>query len=276
MGLVYLYLQVGHWLNPRFDTPLYCEALSEGEYSFKLEKVEDNSYNLVYKDKSLQLSKVSVDIIEATLEQLKLEEIKAGVEQIKKIKPGIPSYKLEIKYESGKIINRSANPGTNEKIFQLTIHLRTILEQAGCHRVTIGRYNSFYGLTRDYFAPGEIVSFRVSQPSDASLYASAEGVRLEKGDFEGGYWHYSFIMPNRDVKVEITMRDNMMNPLLKGDAPLGFMGRGRTMGNMMQYNGKIPPNPQKPSNQSEQKFCTECGAANAKTAKFCTMCGRKF
>lgn len=276
MGLVYLYLQVGHWLNPRFDTPLYCEALSEGEYSFKLEKVEDNSYNLVYKDKSLQLSKVSVDIIEATLEQLKLEEIKAGVEQIKKIKPGIPSYKLEIKYESGKIINRSANPGIEEKIFQLAIHLKTILEQAGCHRVTIDKYNSFYGLTRDYFAPGEIVRFRVSQPTDTSIYVSAEGVRLDKGAFEGGSCHYSFIMPDRDVKVEITMHNNMMNPMFTGETPGGFMCMGTTMGNMMQFNGKIPPNPQNPSNQAKQKFCPECGAPNDKTAKFCTMCGRKF
>lgn len=274
MALVSLYLQLNHWLNPRWDYPLCCDSLPEGEYSFKLEKREDNDYNFAYKDKTILLPKVSVDIIEATIEQLKLEEIPDGTVQIQKVRPGIPSYQLDIKYEDGKEISRAANPGIEEKIFQLAIHLKTILEQAGCHRVTIDKYNSFYGLTRDYFAPGEIVRFRVSQPTDTSIYVSAEGVRLDKGAFEGGSCHYSFIMPDRDVKVEITMRNTMMNPRFGGNAPGGFMGM--TMGNMMQFNGQIPSNPQNPSNQAKQKFCTECGASNDRAAKFCTTCGNKF
>lgn len=145
------------------------------------------------------------------------------------------------------------------------------MEKAKVYRVDIDGHNKFHGLNKEFFEPGEFVRFYVMLPTDTSVYVKAEGVRLEEEDLVNNCRYYTFSMPENDVKVEITYRSCMM----KSDYH-GFMGMGMPMGNMLDYNGKVPPNPQAPTNKAKGKFCPECGAPNELEAKYCSECGRKF
>ena len=113
------------------------------------------------------------------------------------------------------------------------------------HKVQIGNDNKIHGLKKDLFEEGEIVSFTVMQPRDASCKVTSEQVKItfEKVDKKDkGY--YSFIMPNQDVKVDVEIRSDMMT---------------------------LPV-----SKPNEEKECKSCHKMIDKTMKYCPNCGEKL
>lgn len=113
------------------------------------------------------------------------------------------------------------------------------------HKVQIGNDNKIHDLKKDLFEEGEIVSFTVMQPRDASCKVTSEQVKItfEKVD-EKDKGYYSFIMPNQDVKVDIRIRSDMM---------------------------ALPV-----SKPNQEKECKNCHKMIDKTMKYCPNCGEKL
>ena len=113
------------------------------------------------------------------------------------------------------------------------------------HKVLIGNNNKLHDLNKNLFEEGEVVSFTVMQPRDASCKVTSEQVQItfEKVD-EKDKGYYSFIMPNQDVKVDIRIRSDMMvMPTKKRD---------------------------------NKKECPSCHQVIDETMKYCPNCGEKI
>ena len=77
------------------------------------------------------------------------------------------------------------------------------------YTVKIGRDNNLYGLDKDLFEAGETVEFWFMVASDTDYTITSEQVKLIPGNVDNGAWHWSFIMPERDVIVNISSRNTM-------------------------------------------------------------------
>ena len=113
------------------------------------------------------------------------------------------------------------------------------------HKVMIGSDNRMYGLAGVFFRPGDRIYFKVEFPTDVNTYVTSADASVEQEKVEGFTGYYSFIMPEHDVKVDITHS-----------------------GGMTAFRPRVAP-------PVEYKKCPACGAEIEKQFKFCTHCGTK-
>ena len=119
---------------------------------------------------------------------------------------------------------------------------------------------SFYGLQRNTFDEGEKVEFSLPFMTDCNMYVTSNATRIER-NCEGGTIKCSFIMPDKDVSVDVSFENNMMN---KNRSPLTFMSMGGFMAGGMTFT------------QCEPRKCPVCGEINTHRYTFCTECGSKL
>lgn len=138
------------------------------------------------------------------------------------------------------------------------------------YKVNIDGNNKLHGLTRDLFEEGEEIVFSVPFITDVDTYVTSKDVRIETMPSENSERKYRFIMPARDVNVDISFRGGMtcMHHTPQGMPLMGMMG----MTGMQQYMNQAAPTS---NGVKDSKFCPECGAVIPKTAKFCSTCGVK-
>ena len=119
------------------------------------------------------------------------------------------------------------------------------------HRVSVGRDNREHGLEKSFFEPGEKGVFFIRPPSDSSSSVTSEEADVRPDWKEGpeipdGRVYYSFPMPDKDVRVQISFRCDMF---------------------------RMGPEMRKPE---RPRFCPECGARTEPTWTFCSACGYRL
>lgn len=120
------------------------------------------------------------------------------------------------------------------------------------YKVKIGKDNKFYGLNKNTFEEGEKVTFYVYIIYDASTYVTSDDVEInmeETRDYSRIY--YSFIMPNKDVFVNV-----------------------ETKGNMTSFNPDMKSVVEEVKDKNK-KYCPDCGLEIQEGTKFCPECGCK-
>ena len=117
------------------------------------------------------------------------------------------------------------------------------------YKVKIGRDNKFYGLKKDTYKEGDKVTFYIMVASDMNYYVTSNEVKISIEDSnEYSKVYYSFIMPNKDVYVDIETKNDM------------------TCLNI----------PKKEIIRDEnKKYCQDCGLELDPNIKFCPECGCK-
>ena len=132
-------------------------------------------------------------------------------------------------------------------------HVILAVKQPELHEVLINNNNSLYGLKKNRFATGEKVVFEVPAGTDVSTRVTSRQVSIDLEEYENmGRIKYCFIMPSEDVKVTISMKNDMtMEKKPSGSLWEKITGK----------NGKV---------------CPECGASVSEDTKFCPECGRKL
>lgn len=134
------------------------------------------------------------------------------------------------------------------------------------YKVDIDGNNKLHGCNREMFLPGEKVIFKVPLLTDVDTNVTSNGVVRLESDCKG---NYEFIMPEQDVKIEITISGGMTS-MIQGPVTMGSMGMG--MKNMCMLNQTTMP----PTAGQKVKYCPNCGAAVIESAKFCAECGNLF
>lgn len=149
------------------------------------------------------------------------------------------------------------------------------------HKITINGHEdatellNFYGLKKTMFEPGEEVSFSVHTATDTNYKVTSSAVCISCENYvSGGISTFSFIMPDKDVEIDVSSFSCMMNPYMNGmpEPSIGMMAMG-----MMGMNSLANANPVTGSEakqwEGKPKFCTECGASTKDFNKFCGECG---
>ncbi|MCQ2358745.1 MAG: zinc ribbon domain-containing protein [Phascolarctobacterium sp.] len=132
------------------------------------------------------------------------------------------------------------------------------------HKLTIKPNNKYYGLAKEFYEEGEKITFKVRFVTDVDTYVTSSDVKLISLPNEGSTLVYGFTMPSHDVIINVEHRGSMaMNPLA---AP-------PMMGTMNMAAMQPSQAPKQTLDNTNSKFCSECGARIHKEAKFCDVCG---
>ena len=117
------------------------------------------------------------------------------------------------------------------------------------YKVKIGRDNKFYGLKKDTYKEWDKVTFYIMVASDMNYYVTSNEVKISIEDNnEYSKVYYSFIMPNKDVYVDIETKNDMTCLSI----------------------------PEKEIIRDEnKKYCQDCGLELDPNIKFCPECGCK-
>lgn len=78
------------------------------------------------------------------------------------------------------------------------------------HHVEIGGGNRFYGVREEWFEAGEMICFTVPVCTDCITSVTSEDAEIRRVPGGGYDPQYYFIMPDRDVTVSITQKNNMV------------------------------------------------------------------
>ena len=119
------------------------------------------------------------------------------------------------------------------------------------YKVKIGRDNKFYGLKKDTYKEGDKVTFYIMVASDMNYYVTSNEVKISiENSNEYSKVYYSFIMPNKDVYVDIETKNDM------------------TCLNIIEDKKEI-------IRDENKKYCQDCGLELEPNIKFCPECGCK-
>lgn len=136
------------------------------------------------------------------------------------------------------------------------------------YKLTIKPNNKYYGLSKELYEEGEEIIFKVMFVTDVNTYVTSPDVKLKSLPNDNSTYVYSFIMPSHDVEINVEHRGNMaMDPHATKPPMMGMMG-------MMNLAAMQPRQSSTPIlDNTNSKFCSECGAKIPKDAKFCPECG---
>lgn len=143
------------------------------------------------------------------------------------------------------------------------------------HKVSIGKNNELYRVNGELFDEGEKIDFFVPFLTDTSTRVTTDDVQLVHEANGPTDYHYSFIMPDHDVAINVSMVCDMIKPVngqkngFSLEPPVGgFMG-------MKQF---MTGEAQKPAGGNQRiLYCPECGVKlETEGQKFCQNCGRKI
>lgn len=111
------------------------------------------------------------------------------------------------------------------------------------HKITIDGHEdatilmNFYGLKKTMFESGDVVTFSVLTATDTSYKVTSSEVHISCDNYvSGGSSTYSFIMPDKDVEIEISSYNSMVNPYMNG---VPEMGMGMMAMGMMGMNNLV-------------------------------------
>lgn len=156
------------------------------------------------------------------------------------------------------------------------------------HKITVNGQEdaealmNFYGLKETMFEAGEAVTFSVHTATDTSYNVASSAVCISCENYvSGGLSTYSFIMPDKDVAIDIVSSGSMANPYVNNMPAPGMMGTSMmgTMGmmGMMGMNSPVKadsaPSPQSFQWEGKPELCPACGALAKGSDKFCRECG---
>ena len=136
------------------------------------------------------------------------------------------------------------------------------------HSVNIGNNNRLHNVSRNMYEPGEKVYFHVMQPCDADLRITSEQVDITpEGGVPTGALVYSFVMPDCDVEVKISITNSMER--------LGFDMRQKPCDLGPPFGGFADMRPEHPPFK-DMIFCPECGVQVEDGQKYCHECGYRL
>lgn len=96
---------------------------------------------------------------------------------------------------------------------------------------------NFYGLKNTMFESGEMVTFSVLTATDTNYKVTSSAAHISCDNYvSGGSSTYSFIMPDRDVEIDISSYNSMVNPYMNG---VPEMGMGMMAMGMMGMNSLV-------------------------------------
>ncbi len=154
-----------------------------------------------------------------------------------------------------KTVSTEENKGLTK--YKVTIEDRTSIEEL----------RMLYELEDNEFEAGDKVVFSVPNMTDTSISAKSEQVAIERENSDYGRIRFSFIMPAKDVFIDISMRSSMVNPMMNGgrtegflamtgsfmNIAEGFMKMNQGVGNMIFNPQNLNPNGEKESSDNSDK-----------------------
>lgn len=156
------------------------------------------------------------------------------------------------------------------------------------HKITVNGQEdaealmNYYGLEKTMFEAGEAVTFSVHTATDTSYNVASSAVCISCENYvSGGISTYSFIMPDKDVAIDIASSGSMANPYVNNMPAPGMMGtsmmEAMSMMGMMGMNSPVKADsaasPQSCQWEGKPEFCPACGALVKGSDKFCGECG---
>ncbi len=127
-----------------------------------------------------------------------------------------PGYKLTVQMKNGSFVyangyNASLDMAEivmNGKSYavsdaEFASYLRKVCSGAMLHAISyeLGETAEYFTGTPTEAGAGDTVEIRTAVLYDADIHVYADGVEIEKTHYDSDYWGYSFVMPDKEVKV---------------------------------------------------------------------------
>lgn len=141
------------------------------------------------------------------------------------------------------------------------------------YKLQIGRDNRIYGLDRVEFEAGEYIEFSVAFLTDSHISVTSEDadVCMKGYDETKSKNIYSFTMPEKDVVINVSVKNDMMINSPQNPMMMAFgNGQPPMLGGMSAFQSVQ----QSSSGTGKKKFCGACGTLlENENQKFCQNCG---